>query len=95
MQVGEIDGVSQHGQGRVVEGFVSFGMAPASDGDVGEGGTVLGTDDSEEGVQGHGIFESERVAGIENGLGLGINGLIEKKDIRYEGAYREGQGDAS
>ena len=69
---------------------MGFGIAPASDGDVGEGGTILGTDDGEEGVQGHGVFESKFIAGIENGLGLGMDGLVEKKDIGHEGGYCDG-----
>ena len=74
----------------MVERFVGFGIAPAFDGDFGKGGTVLGTDNGEEGVHGHGVFESKCIAGIENGLGLGVDGLVEKEDVGNEGGYCDG-----
>ena len=66
------------------------GIAPAFDGNVGEGGTVLGTDSGEEGVQGHSVFESEYIAGIEDGLGLGIDSLVEKNDVGHKDGYCNG-----
>ena len=71
----------------MVEGFAGFAVAPAFDGKFGEGGTVLGTDNCEKGVQGRGVFESECIAGIEDGLGLGVDGLVEKDDVGHEGGY--------
>ena len=66
---------------------MGFGITPASDGDFGKGGAILGTDDGEEGVHGHGVFEGECIAGIENGLGLGVDGLVEKEDVGHEYGY--------
>ena len=73
---------------------MGFGIAPAFDDDVGESGPVLGTDDGEEGVQGHGVLESKCVAGVEDGLGLGIDGLVEKENVGHEGGYCDSRGDA-
>ena len=64
---------------------MGFGVAPAFDGDVGDGGTVLWADGGEECMHGRGIFKSEGVAGVEYRLGFGINGPVEKKNIGREG----------
>ena len=69
----------------MVERFVNFRVAPAFDGEVSEGGAVLGTDGSKKCVHGRSIFESEGVFGVEDWLGLGIDGSIEKEDVGREG----------
>ena len=66
---------------------MGFGIAPAFDGDVGKGGTVLGTDGGEEGVHGHGVFESKCISSIENRLSVGVDGLVEKEDVGHESRY--------
>lgn len=71
---------------------MGFGIAPASDGEVGDSGAVLGSDDSEEGVQGGGVFDSEGVAGVQNWLSFGIDGAIEKENIGREDGSHGGCG---
>lgn len=81
MQAAEVDGASQHGEGRVVERFVGFGVAPAFDGEVGEGCSVLAANGSEECMQSSGIFEGKDIAGVEDGLGFMVDGPVEKENI--------------
>ena len=85
MQAREIYGASQQGEGGVVERFMSFRVAPAFDGKVGEGGAILGSDDGEKCMHGRSIFESKGVASVENWLGLGKDGSIEKEDVGHKG----------
>ena len=68
----------------MVEGFVGASMAPAFDGEIGNGGAVPGADDGEERVHGHGVFDSEGVAGVEDWLSFGMDGFVEDKEVGDE-----------
>lgn len=87
VQACEVHGAGQQGEGRVVERFVSFRIAPAFDGEVSEGGAILGANGGEECVHGRGVFNSEGVAGVEDGLGFGIDCAVEKENIGREDGY--------
>ncbi len=85
MQALEVHGAGQHGEGRVVECLVGFCVTPALDGEVGDGGAVLGANGGEECVHGCRVFDGEGVAGVEDWLGFGVNGPVETKDVGHKG----------
>ncbi len=47
-QADEVHGAGQQGEGRMIKGFVGFGIAPSLDGEIGEGATILGAYGGEE-----------------------------------------------
>ena len=60
----KVHSTSEHGESRVVERLVGLCVTPASDGEVSDGGAILGADDGEECVHGRSVFDSEGVAGV-------------------------------
>ena len=53
-------------------------VAPIFDGEVGDSGSVLGTNDGEKGMHGGSVFDGKGITGVEDRLGFGVDGLIDK-----------------
>ena len=67
---------------------MGFGIAPASDGEISDGGAISGADDGEECVHGRGVLDSEGIASVEDWLSFGIDGFVQEEKIGYESRQR-------
>ena len=68
----------------MVHRFVSFRLAPSFESEISEEGTVFGADGCKKCVQSSGIFEKESVATVQDGLGLGIDLVIQEENVRHQ-----------